>query len=129
MNMMQSHSIEITSVDTKWIDTHKACEGKPMQIRSRVVAENSDVEMGQICTHGLLRWKHWKPESVVQQFKSTHSQSCTSTCHVHTFIRKAQKMVLISFPVEESMGADACQHWIVENEHVRHTGRSKQLGA
>ena len=29
---------KITPVDTKWIDTDKAFEGEPMQIRSRIVA-------------------------------------------------------------------------------------------
>ena len=28
----------VTPVDTKWVDTDKAFEGEPMQIRSRIVA-------------------------------------------------------------------------------------------
>ena len=27
----------VTTIDTKWVDTDKALEGEPMQIRSRIV--------------------------------------------------------------------------------------------
>ena len=48
----------VTPVDTKRVDTDKAFEGEPMQIRSRMCArESSKVMTGQTCMQGLLRWR------------------------------------------------------------------------
>ena len=48
----------ITPVDTKWVDTDKAFEGEPMQIKSRMcVRESSKVMIGQTCMQGLLHWR------------------------------------------------------------------------
>ena len=46
-----------TRVDTKWVDTNKAFDGKSMQIRSRIVARDFK-SIGQICLQGLFHWKH-----------------------------------------------------------------------
>ena len=68
---MRKRAVEkygLTPVDTKWVDTDKAVEGEPMQIRSRMC---------------------------VREFKSDDQrtarelfQSCTSTCHVRTSTRR-----------------------------------------
>ena len=44
---------EETLCKSKWIDTNKAFEGEPTQIRSRIVARTID----QMCMLGLLHWK------------------------------------------------------------------------
>ena len=42
---------QVTSVDTKWIDTKKASEGEPMQIRSQIVAsEFKSEDRPDLCT-------------------------------------------------------------------------------
>ena len=47
---------QVTPVDTKWIDTNKALEEEPMQIRSRIVQESFQVTIGKTCVQGLLHW-------------------------------------------------------------------------
>ena len=54
----------VTPVDTKWVDTDKAFEGEPMQIRSRMCAREFKSDdrpdlyaTGQTCMQGLLRWR------------------------------------------------------------------------
>ena len=45
-----------TPVDTKWVDTDKAFEGEPLQIRSRKCVREFKSD-GQTCTQGLLHWR------------------------------------------------------------------------
>ena len=78
---------QVTPVDLKWIDTNKASQRKPMQIRSRIVASEfksearpdlplRDSSIGSVEGYNL------------ECSTNTHSQSRTSTCHVHIFMHK-----------------------------------------
>ena len=76
---------QVTPVDTKWIDTIKAFEEGPMQIRSRLAAREfkcgdrlvcGDSSAGSVESHTIHR---------SERTTSKHSQSCTSTCHVRIF--------------------------------------------
>ena len=78
----------ITPVDTQWVDTDKAFEGEPMQIRSRSVArdfqsdDRPDLYVGIPPLHALKAII-----SIAAQHQETF-QSCTSTFHVHTSMQR-----------------------------------------
>ena len=97
----------ITPVDTKWVDTDKAFEGEPMQIRSRTCArEFKSDDRPFACRDSSIGGA----ESHHNRFQRTtkkHFQSCTSTCHVHISKRRLRGPVLIRLPVEDRMGSDA----------------------
>ena len=48
---------QLTSIDTKWIDTDKAFEVNPCKSDQELLRENSRVTIDQICMQGLLHWK------------------------------------------------------------------------
>ena len=97
----------ITPVDTKWIDTDKAFEGEPMQIRSRMCArgfksdDRPDLYAG---TPPLVALK--ATISVAANNKNTFSIMHIDVSRAY-FHAKAQRLVLIRLPVEDRMGADA----------------------
>ena len=49
--------IEVTPVDTKWVDTDTAFEGEPMQIRSRIVAREIKSDERPDVYAGLFHWR------------------------------------------------------------------------
>ena len=113
-------AIAKTPVDTKSIDTNKAFEGEPKQIRSRSAAENFKLEMDQICMEGLppleVRGNNlYCSEAHANNFNHVHRHV---TCVF--FHAKAQILVLVRLPVEDGTGVDAGKFFIVEQEHATH---------
>ena len=97
----------ITPVDTKWVDTDKAFDGEPMQIRSRMCArelksdDRPDLYAG---TPPLEALKAIKP--IAANHKETFSIMHIDVSRAY-FHAKAQRPVLIRLPVEDTMGTDA----------------------
>ena len=118
----------ITPVDTKWVDTDKAFEGEPMQFRSRMCAgefksdDRPDLYAGTPPLEALKAII-----SIAASHKETFSIMHIDVSRAY-FHAKAQRLVPIRLPVEEN-GYRRWESWIDEEEHVRHKGRSQQLGA
>ena len=92
----------VTPVDAKWIDTKKAFEEEPMQIRSLIVVDfQSGARPGLYA--GTLPLEALKAERIT----SKHSQSCTSTCHMRMFTQRLTSLVLVRLPAEDKLVVDA----------------------
>ena len=48
---------QVTPVDTKWVDTDRACEEVPRKLDPDLSQEISKVTIGQISTQGHLHWR------------------------------------------------------------------------
>ena len=94
-------------MDTKWVDTDKAFEGEPMQIRSRMCAieiKSDDrpelyagtLSIGGADSHNIDCSEH------IATFSIMHID--VSRAYFHA---KAQRPVLVRLPVEDRMGTDA----------------------
>ena len=116
---------KITPVDTKWVDTDKAFEEEPMQIRSRIVAREfkSDDQPGLYAGTPPL-----EALKAIISIAANHKETF-SIMHFDVSCAKAKRPVLIRLPVEDSMGADAGKIGLFFKKHVWHKGRSQQLGA
>ena len=98
---------QLTPVDTKWIDTDKAFEREPMQIRSRIVArelKNEDRPDLYAGTPPL------GPLKCIRSIAAIHKKTF-SFMHVDVsrayFHAKSQRLVLVRLPAGDRMGADA----------------------
>ena len=97
----------ITPVDTKWIDTDKAFEGEPMQIRSRMCVREFKSDDRPDLYAGT------PPLEALKAIRSSaaNNKDTFSIMHIDVsrayFHAKAQRPVLIRLPVEDRMGADA----------------------
>ena len=97
----------ITPVDTMWVDTDKAFEGEPMQIRSRMCArefksdDRPDLYAGTPPLEALKAIR-----SIAANNKETFSIIHLDVSRAH-FLARAQRPVLIRLPVEDRMGTDA----------------------
>ena len=78
----------VTPVDTKWVDTDKAFEGEPMQIRSRMCAREFKSDDRPDLYAGTPPLEALKAIISIAANHKKLSQSCTSMCHVHTFMRR-----------------------------------------
>ena len=97
----------ITLVDTKWIDTDKAFEGEPMQIRSRMCAREFKSDDRPDLYAGTPPLEAFEAKiSVAGNNKNTISIMHIDVSRAY-FHAKAQRFVLIRLPVEDRMGADA----------------------
>ena len=97
----------ITPVDTKWIDTGKAFQGEPMQIRSRMCAREFKSDDRPDLYAGTPPLEALKAIiSVAANNKNTFSIMHIDVPRAY-FHAKAQRPVLIRLPVEDRMGADA----------------------
>ena len=98
---------KVTPIDTKWIDTDKAFEGEPMQIRSRMCArefKNDDRPDLYAGTPPLEALK--AIISIAANHKETFSIMHIDVSRAY-FHAKAQRPVLIRLPAEDKMGPDA----------------------
>ena len=96
----------VTPIDTKWIDTDKAFEGEPMQIRSRICAreiksdDRPDLYVGTPPLEAL---------KVIMSIAANH-KGTFSIMHIDVsrayFHAKAQRPVLIRLPAEDRTGTD-----------------------
>ena len=91
----------VTPVDTKWVDTDKAFEEEPMQIRSRIVARDRlDLYAGTLPLEAL---------KAIISTAASHSPEF-SLMHVDVslayFHAKAQRPVLLKLPAEDYSGKD-----------------------
>ena len=96
----------VTPVDTKWVDTDKAFEGVPMQIRSRFFArlfksgDRPDLYAGTLPLEALR---------AIMSVAASHSPEF-SRMHVDVsrayFHAKAQRPVLARLPAEDCSGKD-----------------------
>ena len=112
---------QVTPDDTKWIDTNKAFEEEPMQIKSRIAAREFKVEIDQICLWRLFPLEALKAIiSFAAKSKSKHSQSCTLTRHVRAFTQRFRDLCC-HVCLWRTERASSLEHWIVQEEHVRHT--------
>ena len=97
----------VTPIDTKWIDTDKAFEVEPMQIRSRMCArefksdDRPDLYAGTPPLEALKALL-----SIAANHKETFSIMHIDVSRAY-FHAKAQRPVLIRLPVEDRMGNDA----------------------
>ena len=96
----------VKPIDTQWIDTDKAFEGEPMQIRSRIVArefESGDRPDLYAGTHPQEALK------AIISIAASHSPEF-SLMHVDVsrvyFHAKVQRLVLLKLPVEDCSGKD-----------------------
>ena len=93
---------KITPVVTKWVDTDKAFEGEPMQIRSRIVAREFKSDDRPDLYAGTPPIQALKAMISI----ATHHEE-TSIMHIDVsrayFHAKAQRLVLIRLPVEDRM--------------------------
>ena len=101
----------ISPVDTKWVDTDKAFEGEPMQIRSRMCAREFKSDDRPDLYAGTPPLEALKAIiSIAANHKETspimHTDVSRAYFHAY-FHAKAQRPVLIRFPVEDRMGTDA----------------------
>ena len=97
----------ITPVDTKWIDTDKAFEGEPMQIRSRMCAREFKSDDRPDLYAGTPPLEALKAIiSIAANHKETFSIMHIDVSRAY-FHAKAQRPVLIRLPVEDRMAADA----------------------
>ena len=97
----------ITPVDTKWVDTDKAFEGEPMQVRSRMCArdfksdDRPDLYAGPPPLEAL---------KAIISIAANHNETF-SIMHIDVsrayFHVRAQRLVLIRLPVEDRIGTDA----------------------
>ena len=98
---------KIAPVDTKWIDTDKAFEGEPMQIRSRMCARDFKSDDRPDLYAGTPPLEALKAIiSIAANNKDTFSIMHIDVSRAY-FHAKAQRPVLIRLPVEDRMGADA----------------------
>ena len=97
----------VTPVDTKWVDTDKALEEEPMQIRSRMCArEFKSDDRPDLCA--------WTPPlealKAIISIAANH-QETFSIMHIDVsrayFHAKVQRPVLARFPAEDRMSTDA----------------------
>ena len=97
----------ITPVDTKWVDTDKAFEGEPMQIRSRMCAREFKSDGRPDLYAGTPPLEALKAIiSIAANHKETFSIMHIDVSRAY-FHAKAQRPVLIRLPVEDRMGTDA----------------------
>ena len=97
----------ITPVDTKWVDTDKAFEGEPMQIRSRMCAREFKSDDRPDLYAGTPPLEALKAIiSIAANHKETFSIMHIDLSRAY-FHAKAQRPVLIRLPVEDRMGTDA----------------------
>ena len=86
---------KVTLIDTKWVDTDKAFEGEPLQIRSRIVATEFKRGTGQTCMRETPPLEALK---AIISIAASHSPEF-SLLHVHVsrahFHAKAQRFVLV----------------------------------
>ena len=96
----------ITPIDTKWIDTDKAFEGEPMQIRSRNCAREFKSDDRPDLYAGTPPLEALK---VVMSIAANH-KGTFSIMHIDVsrayFHANAQRPVLIRLPAEDRMGND-----------------------
>ena len=97
----------ITPVDTKWVDTDKAFEEEPMQIRSRMCAREFKSDDRPDLYAGT---PPLEPVKAIISVAADH-EDMFSIMHIDVsrayFHAKAQRSVLIRLPVEDRMGTDA----------------------
>ena len=116
----------ITPVDTKWVDTDKAFEGEPMQIRSRMCArefksdDRTDLYAG---TPPLEASKARSQRTTKNVFN--HAHRCV-TC---VLPREGPETRADTATRGGQSGHRRWEYWIDEEEHVRNEQRSQQLGA
>ena len=96
----------ITPIDTKWIDTDKAFEGEPMQIRSRMCAREFKSDDRPDLYAGTPPLEALKAIiSIAANHKGTFSIMHIDVSRAY-FHAKAQRPVLIRLPAEDRMGTD-----------------------
>ena len=118
----------ITPVDTKWVDTEKAFDGEPVQIRSRMCARQYKSDDRPNLHAGTPPLEALKATvSVAANHKEKFSIMHIDVSRAY-FHAKAQKHVLIRLPVEDRMGTDAGRVGLMQKKHVRNEGRGQQLG-
>ena len=78
----------INPLDTKWVDTDKAFEGEPMQIRSRFVARELKSDDRPDLYVGTPPLEVLKATVSIAANHKEMFHSCTSTYHVHTSTRR-----------------------------------------
>ena len=97
----------VTPIDTKWIDTDKAFEGEPMQIRSRICAREFKSDDRPDLYAGTPPLEALK---AILSIAANHKEGF-SIMHINVsrayFDAKAQRPVLIRLPAEDRMGSDA----------------------
>ena len=109
---------KVTPIDTRWIDTDKAFEGEPMQIRSRMCAREFKSDDRPDLYAGTPPLEALKAIiSIAANKKDTFSIMHIDVSRAN-FHAKAQRLVLIRLPVEDRMGTDAGSAWTQLKEFV-----------
>ena len=97
----------ITPGDTKWVDTDKAFQGEPMQIRSRMCAREFKSDDRPDLYAGTPPLEASKAKISI----AANNKEMFSIMHIDVsrayFQAKAQRPVLIRLPEEDRMGTDA----------------------
>ena len=96
----------VTPVDTKWVDTDKAFEDEPMQIRSRIVArefgsgDRPDLYAGTPPLEAL--------KAIISIAASHSPKVLTDACRCFPCMLPSQgsEPVLVNFPAEDCSGKD-----------------------
>ena len=105
----------ITPVDTKWVDTDKAFEGEPMQIRSRMCVREFKSDDRPDLYAGAPPLEALKATtSITANKKGTFSIMHIDVSRAY-FHAKAQRPVLMRLPVEDKMGTDAGKVGLMTN--------------
>ena len=98
---------QVTPVDTKWVDTDRACEEEPMQIRSRIVArESKSDDRPDLYARAPPLEALKSIISIAANHKEPFSIMNIDVSHAY-FHAKVQTHVLVRLPVEDRLGADA----------------------
>ena len=99
----------VTPADTKWVDTDKALEAKPVQIRTRIVARESK------CGDSSDMYAWTPPLEAVKAvipIAASHSPEF-SLMHVDVssayFHAKTRRPVLVKLPAEDCSGKDVAK--------------------
>ena len=91
----------ITPVDTKWVDTDKAFEGEPMQIRSRMCAREFKSDDWQDLHAGTPPLEALK---AIISIAANHKEAFSIT---HIDVSRASFHAKARLPVEDRIGTDA----------------------
>ena len=118
----------ITPIDTKWIDTDKAFEGEPMQIRSRICAREFKSDDRPDLYAGTPPLEALKAIiSIAANHKGTFSIRHIDVSRAY-FSREGSETGVDTTPSRRSHGQRRRESWIDEEEHVWNKRCSEQLG-
>ena len=116
----------INPKDTKWVDTDKAFEEEPMQIRSRICAREFENGDRPNLYAGTPPLETLKTLSIAANHKETFS--IMHRCVTCVLPREGPETSAVTTTGRGQNGHRCWESGLDEEEHARHEGRGQQLG-